>query len=228
MFGRQIVLLTIVACTSAMPAAAQAPAPTTTAFDGTYAGGSFETSSYMEGISAARWCGPTSGVPGSLTITSGVIKPTVGTVGPEWEGTVNPQGGLVMRSPRSSRVDGQIDSQGTIRGQSSGWGCVVRYIWQKAPPPTMPFDGDYVGVSRESTGWSPQCPSNGVPSTLIIRNSAVLGDFFQGSVSQQGNLVIQTPRGTQIRGQIDNQGVIRVQGGNSACTVILVWRKQSG
>jgi hypothetical protein len=92
----------------------------------------------------------------------------------------------------------------------------------------MPFDGDYVGVSRESTGWSPQCPSNGVPSTLIIRNSAVLGDFFQGSVSQQGNLVIQTPRGTQIRGQIDNQGLIRVQGGNPACTVILVWRKQSG
>ena len=92
----------------------------------------------------------------------------------------------------------------------------------------MPFDGDYVGVSLEATGRSPQCPSNGVPSTLIIRNSAVLGDFWQGSVSQEGNLVIQTPRGMPVRGQIDNQGVIRVQGGNSGCTVILVWRKQSG
>jgi hypothetical protein len=82
----------------------------------------------MEGVSAARWCAPTSGVPGPLTITNGVIK---STVGPGWEGTVNPQGGLVMRSPRSSRIDGQIDSQGIIRGQYSGWACKIIYVWRK-------------------------------------------------------------------------------------------------
>jgi hypothetical protein len=126
-----------------------------------------------------------------------------------------------------SHLDGQIDAQGTVRARSTS-GCSYQFVWQKVPAPTMPFDDDYVGVSRESTGWSPQCPSNGVPSTLSIRNSAVLDNFWQGSVRQQGNLVIQTPRGMQVRGQIDNQGIIKVQEGNSACTLIIVWRKQSG
>jgi hypothetical protein len=142
------------------------------------------------------------------------------------EGSVSPQGVLIMRD-FWSHLDGRIEAQGTVRARSTS-GCSYQYVWQKVPAPTMPFDGDYVGVSLEATGRSPQCPSNGVPSTLIIRNSAVLGDFWQGSVSQEGNLVIQTPRGMPVRGQIDNQGVIRVQGGNSGCTVILVWRKQSG
>ena len=38
MFGRTKILLTITACAFATPVAAQAPAPTTTAFDGTYTG----------------------------------------------------------------------------------------------------------------------------------------------------------------------------------------------
>jgi hypothetical protein len=38
MLDRTIVVWTIAACMSAIPVAAQAPAPTTTAFDGTYAG----------------------------------------------------------------------------------------------------------------------------------------------------------------------------------------------
>jgi hypothetical protein len=132
-----------------------------------------------------------------------------------------------MRNANGARIEAQLAGHGTVTARLTG-GCSYQLVWQKVPAPTMPFDGDYVGVTLESTGWSPQCPSNGVPSTLTIRNSAVLGNFWQGSVSQQGNLVIQTPRGMQVRGQIDNQGVIRVQGGNTACTVILVWRKQSG
>jgi hypothetical protein len=100
MCGRASILLTITASVAAIPVLAQAPVPTTTAFDGTYAGVSFETSSYMQGISAARWCGPTSGVPGPLTITNGVVRAQMGG---RWEGSVNPQGVLVMRSPSSSR-----------------------------------------------------------------------------------------------------------------------------
>jgi len=38
MFGRARVLLTIAASVLAMPVAAQTPAPTTAAFDGTYVG----------------------------------------------------------------------------------------------------------------------------------------------------------------------------------------------
>jgi hypothetical protein len=216
-------LLTMATCALAMPALAQAP-PTTTAFDGTYVGVSrtFEEDStpFGAGSTWTHYCPQPGGPPAPLTIVNGTAKAG------KLEGSVSQQGVLVMRD-FWSRFDGQIDSQGTVRGRTTS-GCSYLLMWQKVPPPTMPFDGDYVGVSRESTGGSPQCPSNGVPSTLIIRNSAVLGDFWQGSVSQQGNLVIQTPRGMQVRGQIDNQGVIRVQGGNSACTVILVWRKQSG
>jgi len=220
MFGRARILLTIVASAVALPATAQAPAPTTTAFDGTYLGVSNTLEGDIDtGRTWARYC-PQFSRPPTLSIVNGIAR-----TGP-YEGSVDAQGVLVMRS-FWSHFDGRIDSQGTVRGRSTS-GCSYQFVWQKVPAPTMPFDGDYVGVSRESTGWSPQCPSNGIPSTLIIRNSAVLGDFFQGSVSQQGNLVIQAPRGTQYPGQIDNQGVIRVQGGNSACTVILVWRKQSG
>jgi hypothetical protein len=50
---------------------------------------------------------------------------------PSWEGAVNPQGALVMRSTSSMRVDAQIDPQGTIRGQYSGPACIYTYVWQK-------------------------------------------------------------------------------------------------
>jgi hypothetical protein len=54
MFARARTFLTIAALTLTMPAVARAPAPTTTAFEGTYAGVSRGTSSFMQGISAAR------------------------------------------------------------------------------------------------------------------------------------------------------------------------------
>jgi hypothetical protein len=117
----------IAACAPAMPTLVQDPAPTTTAFDGTYAGVSREGSAYMKDV-PNRYCGGGRGVPVPLTITNGVINYTSGS---GWEGIVNPQGGLVMRNSRSSRIDGQIDSQGIIRAQVSGTGCVVKLIWQK-------------------------------------------------------------------------------------------------
>ena len=128
MFGQARTLLSVAACALAMPAAAQAPALTTTAFDGTYAGVSRETSSFMQGISAARWCATKGGAPAPLTITNGVIQST-GASG--WEGSVDPQGREVMRNSRSSRLDGQIDSQGTIRRQFTGWACVATFVWRK-------------------------------------------------------------------------------------------------
>jgi hypothetical protein len=79
----------------------------------------------MQGPS--RFCAR-SGTPEPLTITNGVIK---STGGPEWEGTVNPQGGLALHSPRGSRIDAQIDAQGTIRGQMAGTSCVFTYVWRK-------------------------------------------------------------------------------------------------
>jgi hypothetical protein len=62
-----------------------------------------------------------------------------------WEGTVSPQGAAVMRNPNFARVDAQIDSRGTIRGEyrgelptsllaqisGNGTNCVVKFVWQK-------------------------------------------------------------------------------------------------
>jgi hypothetical protein len=70
----------------ATPVAAQATAPTATAFDGTYAGISREVSKNPSAHRANN-C-PQSGVPGRLTITNGVAR---WPGGEGWEGTVSPQ-----------------------------------------------------------------------------------------------------------------------------------------
>ena len=64
MFGRARILLAIAACTLATPAVAQAPTPTTTAFDGTYIGVSRTLESTMLGYST-RQC-PPNGRPGII------------------------------------------------------------------------------------------------------------------------------------------------------------------
>jgi hypothetical protein len=124
LFRRTKVLLTIVLSAVAPPLAAQTLAPTTTAFDGTYAGISRDVS---KSPSAPRAKCPPSGALAPLTIKNGVVvsRPAA------WEGTVSPQGVLIMRNERSVRVDGQIDPQGTIRAQYSGTGCITSFVWQK-------------------------------------------------------------------------------------------------
>ena len=109
-------------------------------------------------------------------------------------------------------------------GRSTG-PCAYQLVWQKVPPPTMPFDGDYVGVSRESS-----CLADGVPVTLIIRNSVVIGGSWQGNVNPQGAVVMGTRLAPRVDGQIDGQGIIRAQGTSSygECNVRFVWRKQLG
>ena len=125
MFGRTKVFLTIAACMVATPVAAQAPAPTTTAFDGTYAGVSREVS---KSPSAPRAKCPPSGALAPLTIKNGVVVSS----GPvAWEGNVSPDGVLTLRHERLVRVDGQIDPQGTIRAQYAGTGCITNYVWKK-------------------------------------------------------------------------------------------------
>jgi len=222
MFGRARILLTIAALTLTMPAAAQAPPPTTTAFDGTYLGMSrtFEEATVpsFEGRTWAHFC-PPYGPPAPLTIVNGAAQAG------KLEGSVGPQGLLVMRS-FWDHFDGRIDSQGTVRGRSTG-PCAYQLVWQKAAAPTMPFDGDYIGVSRESAGEGARCLSDGVPATLVVRNSAVLGRW-QGAVSTPGVLAIHSGN-IQVDGRIDGQGIIRGQGRTtSGCIYTYVWHRQLG
>jgi hypothetical protein len=118
-----------------------APAPTTP-FDGEYRGVSREV---IDRGGNEHRCNPLARLvtpPAPLTITNGVVRtPGEGS----WEGTVSPQGAVVMRNQNFSRVDAQIDSHGTIRGEysgelppgllfqisGSGTNCVVRFVWQR-------------------------------------------------------------------------------------------------
>jgi hypothetical protein len=223
---RWSILLAFVACILVTPAAAQAPAPTTTVFDGAYLGVSrtFEEATVPahEGRTWTHFCS-SYGLPAPLTIVNGVARTQwVGTA----EGSVSPQGVLVMRGPRGHRFDGQIDGHGTVTGRMTG-PCSYQFVWQKPPAPTMPFDGDYIGVSRESSGWGIECPQSGVPAAVIIRNSVALGSW-QGTVSPQGALAIRNQRFSRVDAQIDPQGTVRGQNSGPGCTTMFVWRKQPG
>jgi hypothetical protein len=117
--------------------------PPTMPFDGDYRGVSREVSDsgsndhrgYLHALTPPR----------SLTITNGVVV----TPGAQWwEGNVSPQGAVVLRNPKFTRVDAQIDPQGTIRGVYSGeippdllaqiggdgTNCIVKFVWQKEWP----------------------------------------------------------------------------------------------
>jgi hypothetical protein len=143
MSDRTIVLVTIAACMSGIPAAAQAPAPTTAAFDGTYVGVSRTLEGYQPdpagyhggaaggqaGV-AARNCTP-NGQPGLLTIAGGVPQYNGSTLyQTTWEGSVNAQGVLVMHAP-GGRLEAQIDGRGTVTGRLTGGPCSYHMVWQK-------------------------------------------------------------------------------------------------
>jgi len=124
MFGRGAILLTGLASVWALPVAAQAPAPTTTAFDGAYAGVSRTLEGTMLGGSRTRGCLP-SGQAAPLTIVNGSAR--TAWAGATAEGSVTPQGALVMHA---ARFEGQIDSRGSVTGRFSG-GCSYQMVWQK-------------------------------------------------------------------------------------------------
>jgi hypothetical protein len=125
MFDRARLLLTIACFAMPMPAAAQAPAPTVTAFDGTYVGVSYNVSSYT-GIGPSR-CAPAA-VQAPLTITNGVVRSSQGG---NLEGVVSAEGRLVTHRPNGNRIEGQIDPQGDIRAQFSTSNCLYEYVWRK-------------------------------------------------------------------------------------------------
>jgi hypothetical protein len=125
MLHRAKLLLTVVVFASAAPAAAQTSSPPS-GFDGRYVGVSIEVS---KSASKARGhCPAANGKPAPLVITDGIVR----TAGKEWwEGTVSPQGAVVMHNPNSLRVDAQIDAEGTVRGQYSGPSCISTYVWRR-------------------------------------------------------------------------------------------------
>jgi hypothetical protein len=94
-------------------------------FDGEYigvSGGSSKTAS-----APGAEC-PPSDVPYPLTIWNGIVRSDEAA----WQGTVSPQGVLVMQHRGATRVDGQIDNQGLIRAQGkNAAGCALTFVWRK-------------------------------------------------------------------------------------------------
>jgi hypothetical protein len=115
----------------ATPVAAQAPAPRTTPFDGTYVGVSRTLEGNMNATSSTpRGCVP-NGQPGLLTIAGGVPRYNGSTLRQAtFEGSVNAQGVLVLYTPYGERIDAQIDGRGTVTGRFTG-GCSYHMVWQK-------------------------------------------------------------------------------------------------
>jgi hypothetical protein len=125
MLGRATILLAILASALAMPATAQAPAPTTT-FDGTYTGVSRTFEGNMGG-GRTRGCRPSlERAPAPLTIVNGIARWGKTTA----DGSVSPHGVLVMHVRNGARFDGQIDDRGTVTGRLSGT-CSYQMVWQK-------------------------------------------------------------------------------------------------
>jgi hypothetical protein len=123
MFGRAMVILTIASLAAATPVAAQTPG-SASAFDGKYTGASADVSKYR---SRGERC-PREHIPDALTITNGAVH----SAGRDrWSGAVDPQGTLVIRKRRAMRVNGQIDLQGTIKGEYHGPACIVTYVWHR-------------------------------------------------------------------------------------------------
>jgi hypothetical protein len=131
MLGRARIFFTIATCGLATPVAAQAPAPTTTAFDGTYAGVSRTLEGTMDPRNTRHRGCVRDGQPGPLAIAGGVPQYNGSTLRQAtFEGSVNAQGVLVLHTPHGERIDAQIDGRGTVTGRFNGV-CSYKMVWQR-------------------------------------------------------------------------------------------------
>ena len=117
MLGGARILVAIAACMSATSVAAQAPAPTTTAFDGTYAGVSWTSEGAIIGNTNSYNCNRRNGQTGPLTIAGGVPRFNGLTT---FEGSVNAQGVLVMRN-QYGRTIGRPDRRARYHHGPNHW-----------------------------------------------------------------------------------------------------------
>ena len=144
-----------------------------------------------------------------MTITDGqaVIHEILYGSTATYRGGVNALGEVSALRPPDRMVTGTMHDS-TFTGQHvHGHGfnrCHYSVQMQKATGRTA-FDGEYIGVSRESskTASAPgaECPPNHVPAPLTIINGIVLG-LWQGSVSPQGAVVMRNPKFSRVDAQI--------------------------
>jgi hypothetical protein len=124
--GKAVGVTMALALALAMPVLAQSAS--TTAFDGTYLGVSRQLEGGPMGGGSTRACPLPDGKPARLVIASGVARS--GSAENPMEGSVTPQGMLVMQSQRGGKFEGQIDGHGRAAGRLTV-NCSYQLVWQR-------------------------------------------------------------------------------------------------
>ena len=109
-----------------------------------------------------------------------------------------------------------------------------------APPPayatasptaaTTFYDGTYIGSFTQNMSTSGSgCPNFPVAPALTINNGvarfAALDITYQGYVTPQGDVAMETPSGDTLTGHIDPQYVLRAQT-KGRCVYDAVWQRK--
>lgn len=98
------------------------------------------------------------------------------------------------------------------------------------PQTTIYYDGTYIGsFTQNLSGPGSNCPNFPVAPALTIQNGvarfAALDLTYQGYVTPQGEVRMQTPSGQTFVGQIDPYYVLRGQT-TGACLYNAIWQRK--
>ena len=98
------------------------------------------------------------------------------------------------------------------------------------PAATTYYDGTYIGsFTQNVSAPGSNCPNFPVAPALTIQNGvarfAALDLTYQGYVTPQGEVRMQTPEGRTFEGQIDPYYVLRGQT-TGACVYNAVWQRK--
>jgi hypothetical protein len=218
---------------------AQAPALTTTAFDGAYVGTATLTLSHgVVGCYSIRMV--------DMMITGGQVvihEIHLDGAGPTYRGSIN-AAGEVSASYQSkgyafSAVSGTVHEKVFTGQRLNGtgvFGCQYSFALQKAPVAMTAFDGTYAGISRTSEATAEPtggCVPNGPPPPLTIV-SGIARTLWgrpaqaEGYVSPEGILFMRAPNGYGFDGRIDDKGTItgRFARAGGACSYQMVYQKK--
>jgi len=104
------------------------------------------------------------------------------------------------------------------------------YAAEPPPPATTFFDGTYIGSFTQNLSASGSgCPNFPVAPALTINNGvarfAALDITYQGYVTPQGDVTMQSPSGQTLTGHIDPQYVLRAQT-TGRCVYDAVWQRK--
>jgi hypothetical protein len=104
------------------------------------------------------------------------------------------------------------------------------YAATSPPPATTFFDGTYIGSFTQNMSASGSgCPNFPVAPALTINNGvarfAALDITYQGYVTPQGDVTMQSSTGQTLTGHIDPQYVLRAQT-TGQCVYNAVWQRK--